>query len=105
MFRFQRAVKLPLRERTIMQSPRFLTKWLPTSPGRFTALNKMYRECCQADRFCCAQIQPAQANFDERLLLLVWLSSSSRGPTNRDNRNCSEGFVDSFHVTVSCAVD
>jgi hypothetical protein len=38
-------------------------------------------------------------------LLLVWLSSNSRGPTNRDNRNCSEGFVDSFHVTVSCAVD
>jgi hypothetical protein len=65
----------------------------------------MYRECRQADRFCCAQIQPAQAIFDERLLLLVWLSSSSRGPTNRDNRNCSEGFVDSFHVTVSCAVD
>jgi hypothetical protein len=81
------------------------TKWLPTNPGRFTALNKMYGECRQADRFCCAQIQPAQAIFDERLLLLVWLSSSSRGPTNRDNRNCSEGFVDSFHVTVSCAVD
>ena len=36
-------------------------------PGRFTALNKMYRECRQADRFCCAQIQPAQAIFDERL--------------------------------------
>jgi hypothetical protein len=57
------------------------------------------RECRQADRFCCAQIQPAQAIFDERLLLLGWLSSSSRGPTSRDNRNCSEGFVDSFHVT------
>ena len=51
------------------------------------------------------QIQPAQAIFDERLLLLVWLSSSSRCRTDRDNRNCSEGFVDSFHVTVSCAVD
>jgi hypothetical protein len=55
------------------------------------ALNEMNRECRQADRFCCAQIQPAQPIFDERLLLLVWLSSSSRGPTNRDNRDCSEG--------------
>ena len=34
-----------------MQSPRFLTKWLPTSPGRFTALNKMYRECCKPTVF------------------------------------------------------
>src|SRR3954469_2688180 len=72
------------------------TKWLPTNP---------IANAVKPDRFCCAQIQPAQAIFDERLLPLGWLSSSSRGPTNRDNRNCSEGFVDSFHVTVSCAVD
>src|SRR4051812_21773408 len=37
------------------------TKWLPTNP---------IANAVKPDRFCCAQIQPAQAIFDERLLPL-----------------------------------